>query len=93
MQESGLPCENTAKESIPEKPVGRHGKKWQVRDCECIKTRDGFGAFPYNISFFMKVNGLIKKAVPHSTTHPGEVSQVTLWQGCEPVKVKTKHSF
>ncbi|KAK5867701.1 hypothetical protein PBY51_012167 [Eleginops maclovinus] len=34
-----------------------------------------------------QVNGLIKKAaIPSPTTHPGEVSQVTLWQGCEPVK-------
>ncbi|XP_071360139.1 cytosolic carboxypeptidase 2 isoform X3 [Trachinotus anak] len=60
--ESSLPHENTVKESIPERPVGRHRRKWQV-------------------------NGLIKKAtIPPSTTHPGEVSQVTLWQGCEPVK-------
>ncbi|XP_026221153.1 cytosolic carboxypeptidase 2 [Anabas testudineus] len=59
--ESSLPHENTVKESIPEKPVGRHMRKWQVND-------------------------LIKKAVPPSTTSPGEVSQVTLWQGCEPVK-------
>ncbi|XP_055365727.1 cytosolic carboxypeptidase 2 isoform X2 [Betta splendens] len=59
--ESGLACENSVKESLPEKPVGRHRKKWQV-------------------------NGLIKKAVPPSTAHAGEVSQVTLWQGCEPVK-------
>ncbi|XP_022610426.1 cytosolic carboxypeptidase 2-like [Seriola dumerili] len=34
-----------------------------------------------------QVNSLMKKAViPPSTTHSGEVSQVTLWQGCEPVK-------
>ncbi|XP_023271224.1 cytosolic carboxypeptidase 2-like [Seriola lalandi dorsalis] len=34
-----------------------------------------------------QVNSLMKKAgIPPSTTHSGEVSQVTLWQGCEPVK-------
>ncbi|XP_067358782.1 cytosolic carboxypeptidase 2 isoform X2 [Channa argus] len=62
--ESSLPQDNTIKESPPEKPCGRHRKKWQV-------------------------NGLIKRAVPPSPTHPDEVSQVTLWQGprlCEPVK-------
>ncbi|XP_070686658.1 cytosolic carboxypeptidase 2 [Pempheris klunzingeri] len=33
------------------------------------------------------VNGLMRKAaVPPPTTHPGQVSQVTLWQGSEPVK-------
>ncbi|XP_070764042.1 cytosolic carboxypeptidase 2 [Enoplosus armatus] len=60
--ESNLPHENTVQESIKERPVGRHRKKWQA-------------------------NGLIRKAViPPPTTHPGEVSQVTLWQGCEPIK-------
>ncbi|XP_040894106.1 cytosolic carboxypeptidase 2 [Toxotes jaculatrix] len=60
--ESNLPHETPVKETIPERPAGRHRKKWQV-------------------------NGLIKKAViPPPTTHPGEVGQVTLWQGCEPVK-------
>ncbi|XP_045898040.1 uncharacterized protein LOC123965641 isoform X1 [Micropterus dolomieu] len=60
--ESNLPHEDTVKDSIQERPVGRHRQKWQV-------------------------NGLIRKAViPPSTTHTGEVSQVTLWQGCEPVK-------
>nr|XP_020469450.1 cytosolic carboxypeptidase 2 [Monopterus albus] len=55
--EFSLPQENTVKESLPERPVGRHRRKWQV-------------------------NGLIKKVVsPSSTTHPEEVSQVTLWQG------------
>nr|XP_046250311.1 cytosolic carboxypeptidase 2 isoform X2 [Scatophagus argus] len=34
-----------------------------------------------------QINGLLGKAViPPPTTHPGEVSQVTLWQGCKPVK-------
>ncbi|XP_059190947.1 cytosolic carboxypeptidase 2 isoform X2 [Centropristis striata] len=34
-----------------------------------------------------QVNGLLRRAViPPPTTHAGEVSQVTLWQGCEPVK-------
>ncbi|XP_074490227.1 cytosolic carboxypeptidase 2 isoform X1 [Sebastes fasciatus] len=60
--ESNLPHEDTIKESIPERPVGAHRKKWQV-------------------------NGLIRKAViPPPNAHPGEVSQVTLWQGCKPVK-------
>ncbi|XP_023271225.1 cytosolic carboxypeptidase 2-like, partial [Seriola lalandi dorsalis] len=41
-----------------------------------------------------QVNSLMKKAViPPSTTHSGEVSQVTLWQGCEPVKVKRLNSL
>ncbi|XP_044047852.1 cytosolic carboxypeptidase 2 isoform X2 [Siniperca chuatsi] len=61
-KESNLLHENTVKESIQERPVGRHRKEWQV-------------------------NGLIRKAViPPPTTQPGEVSQVTLWQGCELVK-------
>ncbi|XP_033490000.2 cytosolic carboxypeptidase 2 [Epinephelus lanceolatus] len=60
--ESNLPHGDAVKESVQERPVGRHRKKWQV-------------------------NGLIRKAaVPPPTTHTGEVSQVTLWQGCEPVK-------
>ncbi|XP_026168193.1 cytosolic carboxypeptidase 2 isoform X2 [Mastacembelus armatus] len=60
--ESNLAHEDIVKECIPERPVGRHRRKWQV-------------------------NGLIKKAViPSPTTHSGEVSQVTLWQGSEPVK-------
>ncbi|XP_051238389.1 cytosolic carboxypeptidase 2 [Dicentrarchus labrax] len=34
-----------------------------------------------------QVKGPIRQAViPPPTTQPGEVSQVTLWQGCEPVK-------
>ncbi|XP_073328656.1 cytosolic carboxypeptidase 2 [Pagrus major] len=60
--ESNLPHENTVKEIIQERPVGRHRRKWQV-------------------------NGLIRKAViPPLSTNPKEVSQVTLWQGCKPVK-------
>ncbi|XP_068580090.1 cytosolic carboxypeptidase 2 [Cebidichthys violaceus] len=60
--ESKLPREDTVKEIVQERPVGRHRKKWQA-------------------------NGLLRKAViPPPTTHPEEVSQVTLWQGCEPVK-------
>ncbi|XP_035499423.2 cytosolic carboxypeptidase 2 [Scophthalmus maximus] len=34
-----------------------------------------------------QVNSVRKNAaIPPPSTHPGEVSQVTLWQGCEPVK-------
>ncbi|XP_060892452.1 cytosolic carboxypeptidase 2 isoform X2 [Labrus mixtus] len=34
-----------------------------------------------------QVNGLIRKGVmPHATSLSGELSQVTLWQGCRPVK-------
>ncbi|XP_070828118.1 cytosolic carboxypeptidase 2 [Chaetodon trifascialis] len=60
--ESNLPHDDSVKESVQERPVGRHRKKWQV-------------------------NGLIRKAlIPPPTTHPGEVSHVTLWQGTKPVK-------
>ena len=34
-QESNLPHENTVKEIIQERPIGRHRKKWQVRCGEC----------------------------------------------------------
>nr|XP_019957671.1 PREDICTED: cytosolic carboxypeptidase 2 [Paralichthys olivaceus] len=58
--ESVLPHGATVKESVTERPVGRHRRKWLV-------------------------NSVMKKAVmPPPNT--GEVSQVTLWQGCEPVK-------
>ncbi|XP_041795393.1 cytosolic carboxypeptidase 2 [Chelmon rostratus] len=34
-----------------------------------------------------QVNGLIRKAlIPPPTTHPGEVSHVTLWPACKPVR-------
>ncbi|XP_034444769.1 cytosolic carboxypeptidase 2 isoform X2 [Hippoglossus hippoglossus] len=60
LQESCLPHETTVKESVTERPVGRHRTKWLV-------------------------NSVMKKAVmPPPNT--GDVSQVTLWQGCEPVK-------
>ncbi|XP_078113711.1 cytosolic carboxypeptidase 2 [Sander vitreus] len=60
--ESNLPHEDTVKEIIQERTVGRHRTKWQAK-------------------------GLIRKAeIPPPSTHPGEVTQVTLWQGCEPVK-------
>ncbi|KAM7414228.1 hypothetical protein PAMA_019176 [Pampus argenteus] len=61
-QESNLPHENTVKESIKERPVRRHKKKWQV------------------------YSPLRKTGIPAATAHAGEISQVTLWQGCEPVK-------
>ncbi|XP_041650862.1 cytosolic carboxypeptidase 2 [Cheilinus undulatus] len=39
-------------------------------------------------------NGLIKKVMmPSATTQPGELSQVTLWQGCEPVKEDSAASY
>ncbi|KAK2842022.1 hypothetical protein Q5P01_012222 [Channa striata] len=33
-----------------------------------------------------QVNGLVKRAVLPFPTHPGEVRQVNVWPGCEPVK-------
>lgn len=60
----------------------------QDKATQTKKDREDFLSCSYEY-FFVKVNGLIRKAViPPPTTHPGEVSQVTLWQGCEPVKVK-----
>lgn len=42
-----------------------------------------------NISVSVKVNGLIRTAViPPISTQPKEASQVTLWQGGKPVKVR-----
>lgn len=71
----------------------------KYRECECVleaeaarQRSDVSWHAPCYISFFLKVNGLIKKAVtPPSTTPCGELTQVTLWQGCEPVKVKMNH--
>ncbi|XP_069018057.1 cytosolic carboxypeptidase 2 isoform X1 [Embiotoca jacksoni] len=41
-----------------------------------------------------QVNGLIRKAeIPPATTHPGEVSQVTLWEGRKPVQGHPSTSY
>ncbi|TNN59780.1 Cytosolic carboxypeptidase 2 [Liparis tanakae] len=65
--ESELPSEDSVKEiaqeTVQERPVGRHRKKWLL-------------------------NGQIRKAViPPPASHPGEICQVTVWKGCEPVKL------
>ncbi|XP_041852156.1 cytosolic carboxypeptidase 2 [Melanotaenia boesemani] len=59
-----LSQDNTVKDSVQEKPVGRRRRKWQL-------------------------NGLIEKGGnPRPTTNAGEVSQVTLWQGCKPINIE-----
>lgn len=74
--------------------TGRNGRYDVERVWICLGDRSQgsekvFWPVPFNISVFVKAKGLIRKAeIPPPSTHPGEVTQVTLWQGCEPVKVE-----
>ncbi|XP_023118182.2 cytosolic carboxypeptidase 2 isoform X2 [Amphiprion ocellaris] len=70
--EFNLPNDSTVKESIPERP----DVKESIPERPAGRHRKKW-----------QVHGVIRKAgIPPPTSHSGELSQVTLWQGCEPIK-------